>query len=453
MFNRDGEIYRRVNTSYAEHYDALVDSGLLEQLVDRRLLVGHEEVSSFDSPDPAPHRTLRPERISFISYPYEWSFSQLKDAALTTLEIHDVALRHGMTLKDATPYNIQFRQGRAIFIDTLSFERYVEGSSWVAYRQFCQGFLAPLALMAMVDVRLGQMLRVHLDGVPLDLASAMLPARTWLVPALLLHLHMHARYQTRYKDAGAVRPDGTKAGTAPSVRPMSKTAQIALIDGIRRAIQKLTWTPAGTEWADYYSAESYQDQALADKKTVVQEMLGSVEPGKVWDIGANTGVYSRLAAEAGHGVISFDVDPACVEQNYRIVREKKEPGVLPLLLDLVNPPPGSGWAHEERESLADRADADVVLALALVHHIAISNNVPLRMIAEYFARLAPKLIIEFVPKSDPKAATLLATRDDVFPSYTQDGFEEAFGAVFDIEESRAIRESQRVLYRMTRRLA
>jgi hypothetical protein len=421
-------------------------------LVAKKLIVRHAEVDPPSPPSPEHHRTLLPDQIPFISYPYEWCFSQLKDAALLTLRLQRLAMKHEMSLKDASSYNIQFVGGRPIMIDTLSFERYREGSPWVGYRQFCQHFLAPLALMCKRDIRLLEMMRVHIDGIPLDLATSLLPTRSFLNRALYLHLRLHARYQRNYDDtaAGTGVGDADSEAKAPKARTLSKQAVANLVEDLRTAVRKLDWTPKGTEWAEYYSGDSYEDGALEHKKTLVRDHLEALAPACVWDLGANTGVYSRIAAETCPNVVSFDIDPACVERNYREVKQKKEERILPQLLDLVNPSPALGWAHDERSSLAQRAQADAILALALIHHIAISNNVPLSMVAAYFAELSPNLIIEFVPKSDPKVKTLLATREDIFPSYTREGFEAAFRQNFEILAADDIQGSDRTLYRMAR---
>lgn len=449
IFEHAGRVYRQVNQCYAEDYDQLMSSGLFETLVSKKLLVGHEEVTPPAPPSPEHYRTLLPEQIPFISYPYEWCFSQLKDAALLTLRLQRLAIRHEMSLKDATSYNVQFLHGRPIMIDTLSFERYREGDPWVGYRQFCQHFLAPLSLMCKRDVRLLEMMRVHIDGIPLDLATSLLPIRSFLDRGLYLHLRLHARYQRRYESAVSAKADA--AARAPRSRPLSKRAVSNLVEDLRSAVRKLDWTPRGTEWAEYYCGDSYRDNSLEHKQTLVRAHLRELAPSCVWDLGANTGVYSRIAAESCPRVVSFDIDPACVERNYREVKQAKEERVLPQLLDLVNPSPALGWAHDERSSLAQRAQADVVLALALIHHIAISNNVPLPKIAAYLAQLAPNLVIEFVPKNDPKVEILLATRQDIFPSYTREGFESAFRGYFEIVARNDIRGSDRTLYRMRRR--
>ncbi len=442
VFERDGAIYRQINRGYAPHYDRLMSSGLYEELVRDRLLIPHTESSGEASGDGDAYLTIRPEKVSFVSYPYEWCFSQLQDAALTTLRAQQTALRHGMILKDASAYNVQFHAGRPVLIDTLSFETYQEGTPWVAYRQFCQHFLAPLALMAYRDVRLLQLLRVHIDGVPIDLARALLPSRAWLNLHLLLHIRVHARYQRRYAS-------GPGAGARP--RTIRKASLANLIGALESAVRKLGWKPEGTEWADYYEGDSYASTSLEHKKELVSGFLERIAPAVLWDLGANTGLFSRLASERGIQTLAFDVDPACVERNYLKAREARATQLLPLLLDLASPSPALGWAHRERASLLERRCADACMALALIHHLAISHNVPLDRVASLFAELGAWLIIEFVPKSDAKVQLLLSGRSDVFPDYTREGFESAFRRDFEIEETADVRDSERTLYLMRRR--
>ncbi len=448
LFFHAGKVYRQINPSYELHYQHLMQSGLYQALVEQGLLIPHEEVphpvgESGTGPGSESCRILLPEQIPFISYPYEWCFSQLLEAARVTLRIQLLALDHGMSLKDASAYNIQFHEGRAIFIDTLSFEIYEEGRPWIAYRQFCQHFLAPLALMVRSDMRLLSLLREYIDGIPLDLASALLPRRTWFNYSLLAHIHLHARTQKRFADAGR-----QGEGTAVS---MSKLRLTGLVSSLKSAVDSLVMTYPDTEWGNYYEDTNYRDSAMQYKEETVSEMLHLCARnggGLAADIGANTGKFSRLAVAAGFRVLSLDVDEVAVDRNYRAVRESGEKRLLPLVLNLVNPSPGLGWANTERTAFLERARFDVVLALALVHHIAISNNVPLGNFAELLARTCTDLIIEFVPKTDSQVRRLLATREDIFPDYSSEGFEQAFCRYFDIVAKKPVQETDRTLYLM-----
>ncbi len=443
VFSRDGVLYRQVNRSFEAGFSAFLSSGLYDELARDRLLVPHGQAPLDLAAAPNAVAVLRPERIGFVSYPYEWSFGQLKDAALLTLEAQARALARGLTLRDASAYNVQFAAGRPILIDTLSFEPRQEGAPWAAYRQFCEHFLVPLLLMSRVDIGCGSLLRTHLEGVPLELGSRLLPRRSWLRPGTLLHVHLHALLQRRYADR--------RVSPAAKARAIGKDAAEGLTRSLRSTVQALDWSPTGTVWADYAAEHNYSEAAVASKRELVGGLLRAFGPGVVWDLGANTGDYSRVARESGASVIAFDIDPGAVERNYRAVRASGEPGILPLLLDLANPSPALGWAHRERRSLEERGPADALLALALIHHLAIGRNVPLDRIAEYFARLGRSLVVEFVPKSDSQVHRLLRNREDVFGDYHREGFEAGFGRYFHIESVHPVTGSERVIYSMRSR--
>lgn len=440
LFESGGTLLRQVNKKYRGDYEMLMTSGLYEELIAEGLMVWHEEVDlTFRRTDDA-FKIIRPERVPFVSYPYEWCFSALKDAALITLDIQKKALTYEMSLKDASAFNVQFMGGRPVFIDTLSFEKYREGQPWVAYKQFCMHFLAPLALMSYRDVRLNEWLKVSVDGFPLDLASELLPFRTKLRFSLLSHIHMHAKSQRRFSGKTVEK----------SKRNIKKFAMRAIIDSLENAVKGLRWSAAGTEWADYYLDTNYSKDGMNHKIDSVSGFLGEISPETVWDLGANDGTFSRIASGKGIQTISFDIDPVCVEQNYLGVRKNNEPNLLPLLFDAMNPTPNLGWANMERMSVTSRGPCDTLMALALIHHLAISNNVPLPDISQYFSGLCRWLIVEFVPKEDSQVQRLLSTREDIFPNYDQEHFEKMFSQDFRIVRSAKIPDSRRVLYLMKR---
>jgi hypothetical protein len=440
VYTRDGILYRQVNLGFRRQFESFIASGLYDELVQDGLLVRHEQVGLEYAATADATAVLRPERVGFISYPYEWSFGQLQDAASLTLDIQRRSLRKGFTLRDSSAYNVQFRAGRPVFIDTLSFEPLEEGKPWAAYKQFCEHFLVPLSLMSRVDIRCGGLLRLYLDGVPLDLGSRLLPRRSWASLSTVLHIHLHAWAQGRYADKAV--------GSAAKGKAMSRDALMRLVENLAVAVRKMSWRPTGTEWADYTSDNNYSDAASQSKRAMVKAYLGGSGAHIVWDLGANTGEYSRAARDSGAEVVSFDMDPAAVEQNYRRVRAEKEARVLPLLLDLTNPSPAQGWAGHERLSLEERGPADAVLALALIHHLAIGHNLPLERVATYLSRLGRLLIIEFVPKSDSQVRRLLLSRPDIFPDYTKEGFEAAFSRYYTIRTMAQIEDSERWLYCM-----
>lgn len=432
------KLLRQINPAGQAAYDGLMSSGLYKALTEQGWLVPHREVS--ERPTGA-YKVIEPELVPFISYPYEWSYSQLRDAALATIEIQKLALKHGQTLRDASAYNIQFFGGKPLMIDTLSFEPYQAGQPWVAYRQFCQHFLAPLALASHSDINLLQLLRVHIDGIPLALAAKLLPGRTRFSAGLYMHIKLHGRFQDRYSSGNP---------TSQSQRQVSQTALLGVLDSLERTIKKLPAPKLKTEWGGYYEDTNYSEDAFAAKQAQVQSLIERVGPKRVLDLGANDGTFSRLAAMADF-IISADIDPAAVEHNYASVKRKQETNLLPLLIDLTNPSPNLGWAEAERKGFTVRAKSDLALALALVHHLAISNNLPLTLISSYFAKLAPNLIIEFVPKSDSQVQRLLAAREDIFPNYTKAGFEAAFANDWEIVKALPVQDSDRILYLMRQR--
>jgi SAM-dependent methyltransferase len=440
VFTREGKLFRQVNKSYQSDYDLLMASGLYQRLVKEKKLIAHEEVSEAPLEPALCYQVIAPERIEFISYPYEWSFSQLKDAALLTLTIEKEALELGMVLKDASAYNIQFQHGRPVLIDTLSFTRYVEGEPWVAYRQFCQHFLAPLALMAKVDLRMNKELLNYIDGIPLDLCSAMLPRSTRLNLGFSMHIHMHARAQANIDDEKA----------AQSKRPQQKVSKyglMGLIDSLTSLISGLHCQILGKTWADYYSETNYSDSAFEQKKKIIADVAHEINPKVVYDLGANTGIFSREVAKAANAlVISSDIDPEAVELNYQQLKQENELNILPLVVDLTNPSPAIGWENTEREAFLKRGKADLVLALALIHHLAIANNVPLERVAECFQPLGRFLLLEFVPKEDSQVKRLLSTREDIFSQYTVEGLKQAFSPYYRVEKEIPVEGSKRIMF-------
>lgn len=438
-------MFRQVNLSYKEQYDQLMDSGLYSVLTAKGLLVQHKEVEDLNFPEPNGYKIIQPDRIHYISYPYEWCFSQLKDAALLTLQIQKLSLKHGMALKDASAYNIQFSGATPVFIDSLSFEKF-EGKPWVAYKQFCQHFLAPLAMMSKSDHRLSKLLSCYIDGVPLDLASKILPASTKCNLGLLTHIHLHAKSQKKFSNQGREEKTQNKL----SAIHFTTEKSIALLDHLINTVKKLEWKLADTEWGNYYSDTNYEDDALKEKSDIVKEFFGEIPDNLhiVQDLGANDGKFGRLVSPFANQVICHDVDEVAVEKNYLAAKAAKDRIVLPLVQDLSNPSASIGWAGLERMSFSTRSKIDVTMALALIHHLAISNNVPFEQIANFFSTLSRYLIIEFVEKSDSQVQRLLATREDIFTNYSIEEFENTFSRHYQIRKRQNISGTNRTLFLM-----
>ena len=438
VFEENNTLYRTITESYRPHYEALMERDLYKELTKYGLLVSHDEL-----PDAQEDcwKIISPRKIEFISYPFEWSFSQLKDAALLTLDIMARALKHDMCLKDASAFNILYHNGKPIFIDTLSFEIREKNAPWAAYGQFCRHFLAPLLLMAYCDIRLQHLFLHYLDGIPLDLASKLLPVRTRLKPGILLHIHIHARLITKFGGAGS----GQKQ-TQPK-----RDSTPALIDSLIHLIKGINPPLPKTEWGAYYSNTNYSSAAFESKKTIIGTFIEQIRPVSVCDLGANDGTFSRIAAKYAKTVISADIDPIAVENNYKQLAKEASINISPVLLDLNNPTPHLGWANQEWQSFEERCRSDVVMALGLIHHLCISNNLPLSFVAAYFSKFAKYAIVEFIPKSDSNVQKLLSTRADIFPNYTEEGFESEFGKIYDILLKEQIKDSCRVLYLLQRR--
>ena len=443
MFSRDGVLYRQVNKVYAPVYKRLCEENIFSELINKGWLIPHEEVAvSPEHPDIA-DCVLRPTVVPVITYPYEWSFGQLKDAALLTLNIQSFVFKRGFLLKDASAYNVQFYKGKPVFIDTLSFIEWKDQEPWVAYRQFCQHFLAPLALMSKRDIDLQQLLRIYIDGIPLPLASKLMPTLSRFRFGLFMHLFFHASMIRRYQ---------AHSGKSIKKPRISKIGMSGTFDSLRSTIKKLTWHPEGTEWADYEVTHNYTAEDHSCKKSLVSQFLSSVNPKIVFDLGANTGEFSKIAADCGADVVALDADSGCVHKLYTRIRSDNAHSILPIRIDLSNPSPSQGWNSEERMSFFDRCKADAVLALAIIHHLVYGNHVPLSNVASFFAKLSKHLIIEFVPPADPQVLRLRASRSDAeCHEYTESLFVDSFSVYFTIRSFERVGNSGRVLYLMERK--
>ncbi len=432
VFMQDHKVFRRVRPTYFSEYEYLINSGLYRQLTAEKLLIPHKLIKKNKE-----ELIIEPVQIPFISYPYEWSFSQFKDAAIQTLKIQKLALDCGMSLKDASSYNIQFFEGGPILIDTLSFERYQQGQGWKAYRQFCMHFLSPLILMSLVDIRLNKLMQVYLDGIPLDLTNSLLHYKSWFNLGALIHIKAHAKAEFKFSDIDLSK----------STKPMKLSSLYGLIDHLEGMIKKLKLRTQLSEWADYYKDTNYSAKAFVHKKHIIKSLINQIKPKQIWDLGANDGTFSRLVSER-NSVISLDIDPLAVDYNYRFNKSHHIQNCLPLVFDLTNPSPGLGWANMERLSLIRRGPTDLIMVLALVHHLVISNNLNFEMIADFFSKITRYLIIEFVPKEDSQVQKLLRNRQDIFTHYNLTNFEKDFKRKFTILSSQLIKDSTRRIYLM-----
>lgn len=431
-------MYRQINRSYGDTWNDVVQSGLYDSLSSTGAIVPYEQIDLGLRADDDAVAVIKPKRLDFISYPYEWSFSRLKVAALHTLMIQREALKQGFSLRDATAYNIQFENGKPVHIDSLSFERRKLSSPWIAYGQFCRHFLAPLALQSCVDVSFGKMMQNHLDGYPLPFASRCLPSASRLNLGLLAHLHLHAKATTAPQNVGS---------TSARKGQVSSEAMQGIVDSLERTILNLKPPNRPSEWLDYYEDNSYDDETFVRKQDIVRRMLTQIDVRAkfVWDMGANTGKFSEIAAQFGAKVIAWDSDPNAVDAAFQRWSSNQQ-GIEALVQDFSNPSPRLGWSGGERKSFGDRSCADVVMALALIHHLAISNQVPFGNIASWLSTLGRECLIEFVPKEDIQVQRLLKARDDLFDKYSEPEFQREFELLFDLKERVPIAGTGRVMY-------
>jgi hypothetical protein len=436
VFEYQGEIYRSINQIYEEHYEFLNSSGLLNKLLSEELLIRHQEVTLDQHIEPRPYKIIKPEKIPVISYPYEWGFSQLKEAALLTLRVQLISLEYGMILKDASAYNVQFKGSKPVFIDSLSFAKYREGQSWNAYRQFCEHFLAPLCLGSYLGISFLSLSALDVEGVPLKMASKLLPSHTWLKTVPLMHLHLHARMVDHY----AVK---TKSGINRH-QAISKRNLLAMVTHLKNFIEKLHLNKSDkTQWQNYDKQTHYSTEGRHEKAVILKKFIGQVNPSVIWDIGGNDGFFSRIVADENRLVLSLDADPLAIEKNFHYAKEAQSSNLYSLLFNLANPSSDAGWANQERKRLSLRSKPDLIMALALIHHIVITHNIPFEKVAEYFAGLAEWLIIEFVPPDDEKIIPLPETAGKA--SYSRKNFTNGFYTKYQLLEEIKIADSKRTL--------
>ena len=443
VFRRGNGIFRTVTARAAADYEFVRDSGLFDRLSSKGLVLSTAEVS-LDVLGPAAAASrylLQHPLIRFLSYPYEWSFPALKAAALLHLEVQLEALEAGISLSDATAYNVQFNGPRPVFIDHLSFRRYREGEIWAGHRQFCEQFLNPLLLRSLLGVPHNAWFRGAQEGIPTAELSRLLPLRCKLAWNVLSQVVLPTMLERSARTAtAALASDELERSKFP------RSSYRALLHRLRDWIARLEPADTGkTVWRDYAGNHSYQSDEVKSKVAFVSQMAAAVRPGILWDLGCNSGDYSKAALAAGaQYAVGFDFDHGALEAAFARAKAE-ELAFLPLLMDAANPSPSQGWAQCERQGLAARASADAVLALAFVHHLAIGRNVPLDRLIDWLVGLAPTGVVEFVPKSDPMVQRMLQLREDIFDDYTEEAFLSAVGARARIVKSLVVSAAGRRL--------
>ncbi|HUR09953.1 MAG TPA: class I SAM-dependent methyltransferase [Flavitalea sp.] len=435
IFETDGKIYRQINKSYARDFDLMYKSGLYDSLTKNNWLIQHEDVSEIITESTEGYKIIRPQQVNFWSYPYEWCFDQLKDAGLLTLDILKESLDHGMILKDATPYNIQFIAGRPLLIDTLSFEKYDESKPWVAYRQFCETFLLPILIAQYTSLETSKVFLAYPEGVSSNITAGLLPFKAKFNLGNWLHVFM---------------PSSIKSGQKRKEVSFSKTKLLRIVQHLREMITSAKrLTEKNSTWSNYYSETILSSEYLDQKKKIVAEFVSQTDAKSAVDLGSNDGVFSVLLS-AKMEVIAVDGDENCINALYNSVK-KTGNNILPLCIDLMNAPANSGWNNEERKSFINRSKADLVVALALIHHLCIGKNVSWERLVSFFSITRKWLLIEFIPKEDEKVQQLLSSRQDIFSNYDQQHFESAFDRSFQIVTKKEAPGSRRTVYLMKKR--
>ncbi|MAO08494.1 MAG: nodulation protein NoeA [Alteromonas sp.] len=440
---RDGSILRRViHPIYFPQYQELKTSGFFQSLIKKGLLIAHEETSVEHD-----KIIITPEEIPFITNPYEWSFEQYKHAALLTLQLQKFALSKGFILKDASAYNVTFHKGKPIFMDTLSFDFYEEGTPWRAYKQFITHFFGPLVLAKYHGTEIFKMMLTHIDGIPVKLISSLLPRKTKLSSTLYTNIHLLAKMESKHSE--------DYNGETKTAK-LSKKAQSNILESLFGYLKDLE-VKETSEWGNYYNKTNYDASSFTEKKKLVREWTLSLFPKRVIDMGGNDGTFGRTLLEEIEHLIVTDIDSNAVNQNYRQVKKNKETRMLPMLCDVLQPAPGIGFNNTERESLLNRLNnynPDVTLALALIHHITLSGNVPFEKSAEFFSKFSSNLIIEFPKREDSWVASLLSRKGEFlnhFDFYNEENFEKGYKNYFSFEKKQAIPGTQRILYLLKRK--
>jgi hypothetical protein len=452
----EGEIYRVLSEQGLSDWKAVEPTKVFTKAVEAGRIVRTELVENpgFDPAlalDTRAAGVLRHERVDTITYPYEWCFSQLQDAALLQLQLTADALDEGLMVKDATPYNVQWRGAQPVFIDVGSFRPLRPGEPWPAYRQFCMLFLNPLLLQAHRDLPLQKLLRGALDGITPGEAAAILRGDR-MKKGVLTNVVLHARLEKKYADADRSEIDEKVEKKSGRLKPEILKANVTRM---AKVVGSLKWGPQTSEWSDYRTTNTYGDEDNARKIDFVRRASAAAKAGLAWDIGANDGAYSRIAAESAKTVLALDIDHLTVERLYRQLRDDKSApqNILPLVFDFADPSPGLGWRNRERTPIEDRLAPDFVLALAVVHHICIGRNVPVSEFVDWFASLGFKRgVVEFPDRDDSMARRLLSAKGEgAAPDYTTENFDRLLRERFEVLSEERLPSGTRVLYEVAPR--
>jgi hypothetical protein len=450
----EGIYYRYIFNEYQVEYDHLMHSGLYKALTEKGLMLMHQELEQSQSNF---YKKLQPHQIPFQSYPFEWSYGQWRKVLYAYLHINKIALAHGMILKDATPYNFYFEGGRAVLLDTSSFDFFKEGDPWMAYRQFCSEMLSPFALMHYNGQRWARITQSHLRGMPLNFVSKQLPLKSWLNMTCLLHIHMHGKYATNDSDNSSLRNSNNKGSEkteklVDKQKGFSKEKIVSLMKMLQSTV--VNWKqPFAFEkhWIDYYQKDIASDKYLIHKEAVIKDWLTQLtnqnKLHSILDLGANTGKFSLIASDYTNKVIALEYDDICVDAIDKVIVSSKKNNIYCLRMDLAETTPNMGVLEKEFSSIYTRARSSMVMGLALIHHLFISDQLNFNQIASLFNEFSEKLvIIEFIPITDEKVQFLIKDKQRDYSDYTEEGFTKALEQDFQIKERTKLEGSERILY-------
>ncbi len=445
VFYVDDRVLRGLDERSAADWNALSPTSFFEQFTADGRIVRTEPVSADVVASLPAERdwalVLEHERVPFVSYPYEWSFSQLSDAAVLHLEILLAALDEDTTMKDGYAFNVQWHGTQPVFIDIGSFEP-SRGGPWAGYRQFCQTFLYPLMLQAYKDVSFQPFLRGQVNGLTPTQMRGLFGFRDRFRRGVFKNVHLHHALERRFggESAQAVEAEVKSAGFSAELAK-------AMVRKLAKLVGKLRWKRSTSTWSDYQEICSYSDEDTEAKKAFVRDATGRRSRSLVWDLGCNEGTYSRLASEQADYVVAVDADDLVIDHLYRALRDEGNTRILPLVMDLTDPSPGLGWRGQERQAFTDRGDPDLVLALALVHHLAIAANVPLPAVIDWLRSFDAELVVEFVERHDPMAKRLLANKPpEIHADYSIETFAPLLEAAFDIVRREQLPGGSRTLF-------
>jgi hypothetical protein len=434
----DSDVLRRaINPIYFKQYNALEDSGFFKTLIKNKLLIPHTQTNVSEQ-----QIVITPEPIAFITNPYEWSFEQYKHAALHTLKVHKYALSKGFILKDASAYNVTFHKGSPVFIDTLSFDFYEKDTPWRAYKQFITHFFGPIVLASYHGTEIFKMMQTYIDGIPVKLIASLLPSKSKLSSTIYTNIHLLAKMERSHSE---------DYNAETKIAKLSLKAQNNIIDNLFNFIKKLS-IKEETEWGNYYDKTNYNDAAFQGKKTLIEDWVTALKPHRLIDIGGNDGTFARTVVTKVPHVIVTDIDSNAVGYNYKQIQQNKETNMLAFVCDVLQPAPGIGLNNSERNSLVERLQSyspDVTMALALIHHITLSGNVPFDRSAQFFAAFSKHLILEFPTREDSWVSSLLVRKREFmnhFDFYNQETFEAGYKQYFDIQKKENVPGTKRVLY-------